>query len=183
MASDTVDRILDAAEAQARIGGYNAFSFREIGKDIGIKSASIHYHFPTKEDLSLALVQRYTARFMAHIELIDATQTLANQLNAYIDVFRQALVRDQKMCLCGVLGVESDVLPIALRGAVADFFRANLAWLTARLQASQVPESSRKAARVLATVEGALLLGKSLDSTALFDDCVDALENIGVSGL
>ena len=177
MSTDTVDRILNSAEAQARIGGYNGFSFREIAKEIGIKSASIHYHFPTKEDLSTALVHRYASRFMEQIEQIDATQEISVQLEGYIDAFRQALERDQKMCLCGVLGAQSDVLPIGLRDAVADFFRANLAWLTARLQAVRVPEAPRKAAHLLATVEGALLLGKSLDSTAVFDDCVYTVRN------
>lgn len=28
--------------------GYNGLSFRELAKEVGIKSASIHYHFPTK---------------------------------------------------------------------------------------------------------------------------------------
>lgn len=178
--ADTVERILDSAEAQARIGGYNAFSFREIAKDIGIKSASIHYHFATKEDLSTALVQRYATRFLFGIEQIDVTKGLPTQLDAYIDSFRQALVRDQKMCLCGVLGAESDVLPIGLRDAVAEFFRANLAWLTARLQAGLVSEAPRKAAHLLATVEGALLLGKTLNSKTVFDDCVHALTIRGV---
>ena len=42
--------IMDAAERRMRIGGFNGFSFREIAADVGVKSSSVHYHFPTKGD-------------------------------------------------------------------------------------------------------------------------------------
>ncbi len=57
------EQILDAAERMARTGGYNAFSFREIAKEVGIKAASVHYHFPGKQDLGAAIAKRYTDRF------------------------------------------------------------------------------------------------------------------------
>ena len=58
MTGSTVDRIRDVAESQVRSGGYHAFSFREISKQIGIKSASVHYHFPTRSDLGVAVARR-----------------------------------------------------------------------------------------------------------------------------
>ncbi len=54
------EAILNAAENKARLGGYNNFSFRELANEVGIKSASVHYHFPTKADLGAELVKRYT---------------------------------------------------------------------------------------------------------------------------
>jgi TetR/AcrR family transcriptional repressor of nem operon len=54
--------ILDAAEARIRRGGYSGFSFREIAVDVGVKSSSVHYHFPTKEMLAAAVARRYTDR-------------------------------------------------------------------------------------------------------------------------
>ena len=50
--------IMDAAERRMRIGGFNGFSFREIAADVGVKSASVHYHFPTKENLAAAVTRR-----------------------------------------------------------------------------------------------------------------------------
>ena len=41
--------LLAVAQNKVREGGYNNFSFRELAKEVGIKSASVHYHFPTKQ--------------------------------------------------------------------------------------------------------------------------------------
>src|ERR1700750_2772650 len=57
--SDVKTAIMDAAERRIRLGGFGGFSFREIAADVGVKSSSVHYHFPTKEDLAAAVVRRY----------------------------------------------------------------------------------------------------------------------------
>src|SRR3712207_8206920 len=44
----TAERIMDAAERRIRAAGYGGFSFRELAAEVGVKSASVHHHFPTK---------------------------------------------------------------------------------------------------------------------------------------
>ncbi len=56
--SDVKTAIMDAAERRMQLGGFGGFSFREIAADVGIKSSSVHYHFPTKEDLAAAVIRR-----------------------------------------------------------------------------------------------------------------------------
>ena len=101
------DEILDAAEKMARTGGYNGFSFREIAKEVGIKAASVHYHFPGKADLGVAIAKRYTDRFLENLgapdDLTAAPEAL---LRRYVDAYRKSLVDDGLMCLCGLLGAE-----------------------------------------------------------------------------
>ena len=46
--SETAERLMDLAEAHIRNAGYGGFSFRDLAAEIGIKSASVHHHFPTK---------------------------------------------------------------------------------------------------------------------------------------
>ncbi|MFT5510332.1 MAG: TetR/AcrR family transcriptional repressor of nem operon, partial [Hyphomicrobiaceae bacterium] len=65
--SATVDKVLDAAEGAMRARGYHAVSFRELADDIGIKSSSVHYHFPQKDDLGVALIERYSKRVLAEL--------------------------------------------------------------------------------------------------------------------
>ena len=54
-----------AADPQRRPGltvqahGYSGLNFRHLAEVVGIKSASIHYHFPTKADLGAAVAKRY----------------------------------------------------------------------------------------------------------------------------
>lgn len=57
---DMHEALMAAAKATVQARGYNALSFRELAKEVGIKSASVHYHFPTKGDLGAALARRHT---------------------------------------------------------------------------------------------------------------------------
>ena len=61
--SDTGEQILDRAEALIQTRGYSAFSYQDISEALGIRKASIHYHFPSKTDLGIAVVDRYVERF------------------------------------------------------------------------------------------------------------------------
>jgi len=54
----TRKRILDIAEKLILTRGYNGFSYQDISETIGIRKASIHYHYPLKENL----VERYTRK-------------------------------------------------------------------------------------------------------------------------
>ena len=66
--SDMKTAILDAAERRIQAGGFGGFSFREIAEDVGIKSSSVHYHFPTKEDLAAEVVRRWADRTSENID-------------------------------------------------------------------------------------------------------------------
>ncbi|WP_234804713.1 TetR/AcrR family transcriptional regulator [Sinorhizobium americanum] len=87
---------MDAAEERIRRTGYSGFSFREIAADVGVKSASVHYHFPTKEKLAAAVARRYTDRFL---EAVDHQLAGGEDIvEAWRQVFRVALQRDGRMC-------------------------------------------------------------------------------------
>lgn len=164
------DRILDAAEARARRGGYNAFSFRELAEDVGVKSSSIHHHFATKPVLAEALARRYADR--ARDRLGDAAELSADDaLGRVTALFRDALLKDDRMCLCGLFGAERDALPASVDAAVASFFRMVLDYLrTAFAGAATCPAPEA----VLARLEGALILARSLRDAAVFEAAVAA---------
>ena len=100
---------MDLAEAHIRHAGYRGFSFRDLAAGLGIKSASVHHHFPTKATLATAVVRRYADRFLA-IVASQPNETGDDAISAYRSAFRKALERDGRMCLCGVLGAEAGVL-------------------------------------------------------------------------
>jgi TetR/AcrR family transcriptional repressor of nem operon len=58
---------MDLAEGHIRNAGYGGLSFRELPAEIGIKSASVHHHFPTKATLAAAVARRYGDRFLAAV--------------------------------------------------------------------------------------------------------------------
>ncbi|MBE1300063.1 MAG: TetR family transcriptional regulator [Alteromonadaceae bacterium] len=163
------DQIIKAAEQRAREGGYNNFSFRELAKEIGIKSASVHYYFPTKEDLGVELARQYTEAFLAKL---GEPETKEDPIAVYINAFRSALVVDKKMCLCGLFGAESEILPESVQRQTRLFFEANIAWLIKAFKYKENLDEAmakRKSIQLLALLEGAMILGKSMNSIDIFD--------------
>ncbi|MEO1520065.1 MAG: TetR/AcrR family transcriptional regulator [Cyanobacteria bacterium J06633_2] len=59
MEKNTAQKILDVAQDIVRRHGYSAFSYADISQQVGIRKASIHYHFPSKDELVKRLVMRY----------------------------------------------------------------------------------------------------------------------------
>lgn len=60
---NTKERILDIAENLIMSRGYNGFSYKNISLELNVKNAAIHYHFPAKKDLGLAVIRRAQSRF------------------------------------------------------------------------------------------------------------------------
>ena len=174
--------ILDSAERQARRRGYNGFSFRDLAEEVGIKSASVHYHFPTKADLGAAVARRYTERFMAQLgDPGDPEAAPRALLERYADAFRRALVRDRQMCLCGLLGAEVESLPPRVASEVRRFFEQNIEWLALVLSRRNGEAPGRKAAAetqaltILAMLEGALVVARTMRRDEVFDRIAESV--------
>jgi TetR/AcrR family transcriptional regulator, transcriptional repressor for nem operon len=167
------DEILDAAESMMRVAGYNAFSTRDVAEAVAIKAASVHYYFPTKSDIGAAVAERYTHRFIESLgEPAEFKGNAHKALAHYVDAFRTALVRDGKLCLCAVLGAESGGLPPEVRAGARIFFERNLEWLTVALNNNGkrgLPSALNRATLVLAALEGAMILSKTLTDEAVFE--------------
>lgn len=168
------EAILETAEKMIRDGGYRAFSFREIAKVIGIKSSSVHYYFPTKADLGAEVAKRYTERFLNRIG--DSEQLIQqgkDPIENYVNVFREALVKDKSMCLCGLLGAEANSLPSEVVQATKLFFERNIEWLTqAYTLKSGQNAPHAQAVKTLALLEGTMMISNALGNTKIFDNVV-----------
>src|SRR6202022_2633929 len=127
--NDVAVAIMDAAERRMRIGGFNGFSFREIAADVGVKSSSGPYHFPTKEKLAAAVIHRYTDEVA---ELID--QELAadsDPVKVWTRAFRGTLHSEERMCPCTVLGAGALGFAPEVAAEVKRFFKMCLDKLVA----------------------------------------------------
>ncbi len=177
MMSDTVERLMDAAENSVRLRGYHAVSFRDLAEELGIKSSSVHYYFRQKEDLGLALVERYAERFFATLgDKVGQADTPEAKIRAFAAVYREALTGSDRICLCGMLGAESCGLPPALSEAAGGFLQANIDWVAAALPRNLTPSArKRKAAHIVATLQGAMILASSLKDYGLYDSAVKDL--------
>ncbi|MBM7774923.1 TetR/AcrR family transcriptional repressor of nem operon [Actinokineospora baliensis] len=173
---DTRGALLDHATRLVRSRGYSAFSYADLATAVGIRKPSVHHHFPTKEELGVALVARYTERFLARLAEIDRLDTgPVDALERYAALHREGLV-DGEACLCGVIAAETGAVPAAVAEGVAEFFRVNQAWLTDRIERGQRSGELRpsldagdSAATLLAALEGAALVARSHNDVAAFD--------------
>jgi len=166
--------LLDAAEKRMRKGGYNAVSFRDLAQDTGIKSSSVHYHFPKKEDLGQALVERYSERFFQFLsEFSEGADTPKKKVKAFSKVYRTALVEDGTICLCGLFGAEIGGLPHLLEAGVQQFFKNNIDWVANALSENMnKAESLKIASTIVASHQGAMMLSISMGDVKMFDDIV-----------
>ena len=164
---DTADRILDVAQRLVQQRGFNGFSYADVAKELGISTASLHYHYAGKAELGEALIARYAGRFAEALEEIsseplDAPAKLGRYAELYAEVFR-----DQRMCLCGMLAAEYQTLPEGMRASVLRFFDDGEAWLSGVLTQGEregtvrLDGSVSEAARTfMAGLEGAMLLAR-----------------------
>ena len=168
MKPTTLEQILRLAEEQIRHSGYHPLSFRELAKEIGIKSSSVHYYFPTKADLGAAVAKAYTTSFFEALQ--EQVNQGASAFEAYLELFERA-AQTEKMCLCGMLGVESPGLPDKVTQEARIFFEKSLNWLSGALG------SKARALQTLAQLEGALLLSQMFTDPILFEQAIANLRS------
>ena len=180
--TDTATRILDVAEELVQTRGLNAMSYADVSARVGITNASLHYHFPAKTDLAMALVDRYSVRFFGALDEIERGRPdAADRLRAYVDVYRAVLARG-RMCLCGMLASDFETLPPAVQDSVSQFFERSYDWLERVIDQGvadghlPMPVSSRASAEALvAGLEGGMLVSRPTPSGQRFEGIADAL--------
>lgn len=171
----TASQILDVAERLVQVRGFNGFSYANIAAELHITKAALHYHFAGKADLGEALITRYASRFAEALARADAAGLdPSGKLAAYADLYLQVL-RDRKMCLCGMLAAEYQTLPPPMQDAVIGFFDQNERWLEKILEQGQAEGnlhfegSARDTARmVIAGLEGAMLVARPYGDISRF---------------
>lgn len=177
--TETIDRLLNAAERRIRSGGYHAMSFRDLADDLGIKSSSVHYYFRRKEDLTMALVTRYSEEFFSALEeKVPKNATGKERIKAMCMAYRTAFTTQANICLCGILGAEKSGLPEDVNNSVAKFLTKNIHWIAAALPQNLTEHQRQaRAEHIIATLQGALILTKNLSGIEVFDRIVEDLQN------
>jgi TetR/AcrR family transcriptional regulator, transcriptional repressor for nem operon len=180
--ADTATRILDVAERLVQTRGFNGFSYADIAAELNLTKAGLHYHFAGKAELGEALIDRYAERFGAALENADAQLPDArSKLDAYVDLYTGVL-RQERMCLCGMLAAEYHTLPSAMRDAVAHFFDDNEAWLTRLLAQGRTdgaltfdgsPEDTAR--MIVSALEGAMLIARARNDIERFQTTATGL--------
>jgi len=171
---DTKSALLSEAETLIRTIGYAAFSYADLSERVGIRKASIHHHFPTKEALGAAVVDSYLERFSAELDALSKRSgTTKRKLLAYGDFFAASL-QDGQMPLCGALAADAAHLPVSMQQRVSKFFALHLAWLgevlseglaAGEIESGRAPKAC--ALLLLSTLQGASIVAWALKDPSM----------------
>jgi len=183
----TRNQLIAHAQRLIQTRGYNGFSYRDLAQLIGIKTASIHYYFPQKEDLLLAAVQEYRARWNRHVESMPGSLTAAQKLQRYVDLCTEAIGSAEGVCLGSALAADLMTLPGCVRKDLQDFYRANETWLAGVLEQGNRDESlpeqadPQAAARSFyAAIQGAQISARLFKNSDRLKDPLDTLNSIEI---
>jgi TetR/AcrR family transcriptional repressor of nem operon len=174
MSLDTRERLLRETEVLLRTKGYAAFSYADLAARIGIRKASIHHHFRTKEELGAALIDTYLVKFEADLaQILGQEREAIPRLRRYAGFFT-ASMREGMMPLCGALSAETAALPLAMQQRVRHFFELHLVWLRTVLKegvkAGELGpdlDVGETASLVLSALEGASLVAWALKDASV----------------
>jgi TetR/AcrR family transcriptional repressor of nem operon len=162
---------MDVAQELIQRGGANAMSYQDVSDAIGIRKASIHHHFPTKDRLIEAVIDRYASYFLGVVDaIIDSNISPTAKLRKYAGLFEATLCEGKrdKACLCGMLGAELSTLGSPAAAGVRRFYRDNEARLARILEEGRDKGQFRFKgnAKLMATTIFSLLEGGALVARA-----------------
>jgi len=183
--TETREAILTAARLRAQAHGYTGLNFRDLGQDVGITSATLHYYFPTKADLGVAVAKRYREDSATALEAIwSEHRSPATRLKSYPSVFRRALENGNRMCMCGQMAAEFDDLPDDVKAEIKGFADDHIGWLVKVLAVAQGGSGQaairRRARAIYAAVTGAQLLARSRGDLKTYDDTIESYRALGL---
>jgi TetR/AcrR family transcriptional regulator, transcriptional repressor for nem operon len=167
---DTKTQILDVAQELIQRLGVNGMSYQDISDRVGIRKASIHSHFPKKDDLIVALLDRYNARFLRIVDGIgNSEDSPEGKLRRYCELFTATLGSGDgdRACLCAMLGAELATLSPDSIERIRRFYEANEERLEALLNAGRQDGSFRfpgqpqtLAALVFGSLQGGMFIAR-----------------------
>jgi TetR/AcrR family transcriptional repressor of nem operon len=164
---DTREEILSAAEELWQRRGYNGFSYHHIAVQLGIRNAAIHYHFPSKENLGVALIQRYRSRFRDWFVDARKIDNAWARLQSYFQLYLVYLDAECKVCPSGILGAEFQAIPEVMRQEARLLMRLIYEWLIETLELGRAQGSLRftgnaedKAVQLGASLQGGLQVAR-----------------------
>lgn len=184
MAADTAERILDTAHTLMADCGYAAFSYADIADQVKVSKATIHHHFPSKEDLAIAVLRRHRLHLLENLAALDGSVAEPlERLRLYMRHWETCIrKKTEPICIAALLGAELPSLPSDVAKEIGLHFAALHGWLQKTMELGLKQKTihlTRTAATeadvVMATVHGAMVSARAYPSGKVFGQVVDAM--------
>ncbi|MEM7467280.1 MAG: TetR/AcrR family transcriptional regulator [Pseudomonadota bacterium] len=180
-AGSTVEKIINVALDMVQRRGFMGFSFRDIAAEVGIKTASIHYHFPTKPDLARAVLSEVRGGFELELARIDReVDGIEQKLRAFVEIFDDTFGDGDRLCPFCMVACAQDGVPDFVREEVQGFWSAGEQWVANLVELGKSTGSFHRAldpaasGRVLvAMLEGAMATARAFDDRSRLHGAAD----------
>ena len=177
------DQIMELAEQLIMNRGYNGFSYKNIAEQLNVKNAAIHYHFPTKKDLGVAVLKRAQERFREWDEIATKEDlSPVDMLYQSLETYLEHLDSGEYVCLGGSLETDFHTLPEEMQNEIRVYVAEILTWMRNLLSRGReqgifsfAGPSENKAFYILSCVQGALQVARVSDKE-LFHRTIDSLK-------
>ncbi|MGE0735388.1 MAG: TetR/AcrR family transcriptional regulator [Alphaproteobacteria bacterium] len=190
--TQTRQNILDAAEALVLRQGFAATSIDRVIDNAGITKGTFFYHFKTKNDLALALVDRY-ARMDAHnleTNLLRAEKLSRDPLQQvliFVGLFREmldGLTEPAPGCLFASYCVEAQLFDVQTHKVIRDAMQhwrerlgAKFDEVIARYPPHQKVAAAELADMITVVFEGGFIMSKIMTEPNLVAAQLDHYRN------
>ena len=91
---DSRDKILETAEGLFAVGGYAGVGMRELATTVGLSKSALFHHFPNKQELYSAVLDRSLMRIEGALLSVATDGSPVEQLEAWIDAVVCTLSED-----------------------------------------------------------------------------------------
>lgn len=151
----TRDQIIQLTDTLIRDQGYNAFSFYDIAHKLKVRNASIHYYFPTKTDLGIALLETHTDRLHELQESVKGKNSTA-KIKAFLSIYN-VIHEEGRVCIVGSLATDLKTVEPKMAKALKIFANEILEWVMQILKEGKenktfsFPETPRTKALMIIT--------------------------------
>ncbi len=118
--TDTKEAILRLGTEFIQTYGYNAFSYADISKELHIKNAAVHYHFPGKENLLAGIIDQHIQRYR-ELAITFANPGIPSKQKLQSIISRYSALCDQgRICLIGSVCADYHTLPDSVKTRLSE---------------------------------------------------------------
>lgn len=175
--SERKQQILDLAAELVATVGFDSFSYQDLAERLGITKASLHHHFPKKEDLGLSLLDHMIRiKEQKRDELLQMADTPLQRLDAYFAFYREICISKEcsQICPASSLQAEINVIPEAMRDKLKVFDEIETRLVTELLRQGRESgemhfpgDPAHHALMLISAIKGALQFSRSHGVTAV----------------
>ncbi len=176
----TRSAILDVAQDLIQRQSISGVSFQALAKEVGIKKGSIYYHFESKDELAIAVLERASGDLKASFSR-GLKKTPSARLQYFFKVYRRDIGVGAKLCPGGAFVGEWDKLSAPVQAAVNTLINIQTQGIADIVEdglntnefVAHGQTASQLALWIISSIQGALITGRVVGRTESFDICTN----------